>query len=153
MRYALAAALLALAATPADAGETSGSAALALAALIGPSAPALTPALKSALAGMGDGRVASGAPIQFTVDSVSCRAGNVDISLHRCELKFGARTVTFGGRRAHEIYATLLEAGVEPDGAAGTIYANAAKVTCEVKPSDVADRAGGGAHCAWADDQ
>ena len=81
-------------------------------------------------------------------DSVSCRASNVDISEHDCTLKFGAETRMLKGREAHELYATLIENGVMPDGAAGSVYAALSQLSCTIEPNEVKQKAGGGANCA-----
>jgi hypothetical protein len=40
----------------------------------------------------------------------------VDIASHSCDLSFGGQVVSLTGRSAHELFATLEESGVEPDG-------------------------------------
>jgi hypothetical protein len=52
-------------------------------------------------------------------DTVDCRASNVDIIDHACVLTFGTMTTTIMSREADELYATIAEAGVRPDAAAG----------------------------------
>jgi hypothetical protein len=73
----------------------------------------------------------------------------VDITQHACELTFGEKKVYVAGRLAHELYATLLEVGVPPDGAAGTIYAAVSALDCTVDPGEIAQKAGGGAQCKY----
>jgi len=145
---------LLFAAAPALAGSTSGGGALALAALVGERSPALDAPEREALGHMLDGNLNFTFPadkkITVKADSVVCRAGNVDISLHSCELAFGGRKFTRTGRAAHELYATLIEAGVQPEGAAGSIYAGLAKLVCTVDPNTVKATAGGGADCTFA---
>jgi hypothetical protein len=134
-------------------GATSaGGGALALAALVGAHAPALSASERHALADMLDGRLgfAYSTAISVSADSVSCRASDVDISSHACELKFGARTRMLAGRAAHELFATLLENGVPSQGAAGSIVVAVAHLSCTVKPAEVKQKAGGGADCAFA---
>ena len=83
---------------------------------------------KAALAGLLDGTGGRGlftATINVTADAVICRAGDVDIAAFACELRFGATTISLDGRRANELFATMNEAGVSPEGAAGTIYMRA----------------------------
>ncbi|WP_026191540.1 hypothetical protein [Methylosinus sp. LW4] len=132
---------------------TDGAGALSLAALVGARSPAVKPAAKAALAKLADGHAKiafpKGQTIEVAVDSISCRASNVDITQHACELTFGQKKVQFVGRQAHEIFATLLEVGVPPDGAAGTIYAAASALDCAVEPDEVAQKAGGGAQCKY----
>jgi hypothetical protein len=146
-------ALLAQAATASGASgaTSSGGGALALAALVGAHEPALTGAQRHALADMLDGRLGFAYVAQISVgaDSVSCRASDVDISSHSCQLKFGATTRTLNGRAAHELFATLLENGVATQGAAGSIFAAVVHLSCVIKPAEVKQKAGGGADCAF----
>jgi len=51
--------------------------------------------------------------------AIDCTAGNVDITAHARKLTFGAETVHIGGRKAHELYATMVEVGISSEGAAG----------------------------------
>ena len=60
--------------------------------------------------------------IAIRADAIACQSSNVDITSRSCELTFGPKRVTLRGRKAHELFATLAEAGVPPDGAAGTIH-------------------------------
>ncbi len=132
-------------------GSLTGSGALALAALVGWHSPNVTTNDKQILATMLIGDLAFTFPpngqISVIADSVSCRSSNVDISEHDCTLKFGAATQTFKGREAHELYATLIENGAAPDGAAGSIYAALSHLDCVIKPDEVKQKAGGGASC------
>ena len=82
-------------------------------------------------------------------DNVVCRASNVDITEHSCVLTFGHRTVELKGRRAHELYATIDEVGVPPDGAAGSVFESLSKLDCTIDPKEIAQRAGGGASCTF----
>ncbi len=151
-----------LMATPVLAGRTAASAAkpqkisgnnaLALAALVGEQAP-LPANEKAVLAAFLDGNpnVAghAGAKIQVRADSVSCRTSDVDLTLHSCDLTFGKKNASLTGRSAHELYATLIEAGVPSDGAAGSIYESLTALTCTIDPKEVADEDGGGADCSF----
>ncbi|HEY8066698.1 MAG TPA: hypothetical protein VIF40_18515 [Methylosinus sp.] len=132
---------------------TDGAGALSLAALAGKHSPSVKPAGKAALAKLADGHAKiafpKGKTIDVVVDAVSCRSSNVDITQHACELTFGEKKVRVAGRLAHEIFATLLEAGVPPDGAAGTIYAAVSALDCTVDPEEIAQKAGGGAQCKY----
>lgn len=132
---------------------TDGSAALSLAALVGKNSPTVAPAEKSALAKLADGHAKiafpKGKTITVAAESISCRSSNVDITQHACELTFGEKKVQLAGRLAHELYATLLEVGAPPDGAAGTIYAGVSALDCAVDPDEVAQKAGGGAQCKY----
>ena len=142
-----------LAAPAASAATASGSAALALAALVARNAPHLGRYDKRIMALMLDGRVdfafPPGRKISIAADSVNCRASNVDIALHSCDLGFGTATVALGGRAAHELFATLAEAGVKPEGAAGSITASLTHLACTIDPNAVKQRAGGGAQCTF----
>ena len=144
---------LLLAAPSAMAANTSGNAALALAALVGAQSPTLTWSRKIALAKMLDGRLnfpyPSGQKIDVKADKVTCRASNVDISAHSCELTFGTKTRNLSGRLAHELYATLIENGVPSDGAAGSLFESLTALSCTIDPSVVKQRGGGGADCTF----
>ena len=85
--------------------------------------------------------------ITIKADSIVCRAGNIDITQRSCELTFGQKKVTLSGRKAHELFATLAEAGVRPDGAAGTIRESLSRLSCTIDPNEVKQKAGGGATC------
>jgi hypothetical protein len=105
---------------PALAGTSSGSGALALAALVGNVSPSLGAVEKSGLMKLLDGKTdfsfPAGTTITVAAEKVTCRAGNVDIASHSCDLSFGGQVVSLTGRSAHELFATLEESGVEPDG-------------------------------------
>jgi hypothetical protein len=153
IRFLLLAAML-TAPTPALAESLDGSGALALAALVGQTSPLLGPNPKQLLAKLLDGEIKAtfppGQTISVTAEKLTCKASNVDITLHACDLVFGTRTVKLTGRSAHELYATLLEVGVKPDGAAGTIYAAVTNLACTIDPNEVRQMSGGGAHCDYA---
>jgi hypothetical protein len=143
-----------LAVQSALAGSASGNSALALAALVADRSPELEAQQRDALGFMLDGKLNFAFPadkkITVKADSVVCRASNVDISAHSCELTFGKRKITRAGRAAHELYATLLEAGVTPEGAAGSMIAGIAKLSCTVDPNTVKGTSGGGAECTFS---
>src|SRR5262245_3935299 len=116
-RFIALAFLFAIAAAAARAEERMGASALAVAALVGEHSPKLSADEKALLSGYLESRPA---PPQshvgrFRVDAdrVLCRGGNVDIIAHSCELTFGATTARIEGRRAHELFATLIELGVQ----------------------------------------
>ena len=152
-KAALLALPLLLAGHPAFANNTSGNSALALAALVGPHSPTLTLQQKTALLKMIDGNLnfpfPSGQQMVVKADKVTCRASNVDISAHSCELTFGSTTRKLAGRFAHELYATLIENGVPSDGAAGSMFESITALSCTIDPSVVKQRAGGGADCTF----
>jgi hypothetical protein len=145
---------LALSAEPAaaDGLSSSGAGALALAALVAAHSPAPDSQQKQALAAMLDGKLnfSSNAPIAVATDSIACRQSDVDISYHDCTLKFGAATRLLNGRVAHELYATLIENGVPPDGAAGSSYESVSHLACTINLAEVKQKGGGGATSAWA---
>ncbi len=144
---------LLLAGTPALADSTAGSSALALAALVAAHSPHVSVHNKIIMAKMFDGSLAfhfpAGHTIAINADSVTCRSSNVDISAHSCVLKFGGATRNLSGRAAHELYATIAEVGVAPDGAAGSIYEALSHLACTIDPNVVKQRAGGGANCTY----
>ena len=137
----------------ASAETVDGSGALALAALVGENSPLLGPPAKKLLAKFLDGETkvsSSGQIISVDVDKLTCKASNVDITLHSCELVFGTRTATLTGRAAHELYATLVEVGIQPDAGAGSVFEAVAKLDCKIDPTAVIANAGGGAYCDYA---
>jgi hypothetical protein len=152
IRFLLLAATLA-AAGPALAATADGSGALALGTLVGQNSPLIAPGAKALLAKFLDGETKASAPagqiITVQVDKLVCKASNVDITLHSCELVFGTRTAKLTGRQAHELYATLAEVGVPPDGGAGSSYEALTKLTCTIDPNVVKQMSGGGAHCDY----
>lgn len=132
---------------------TSGGPALALAALVGTQSPTLTANQKKALSNLLNGHLSFSYPpsqkIDVKADKVTCRAGNVDISAHSCELTFGGKARNISGRVAHELYATLIEAGVPSDGAAGSVFESVTDLACTVDPAAVKQKDGSGADCKF----
>lgn len=155
MKKSLVFAVLPYFASPAFAKDVSGNSALSLAALVGQHSPKLTATEKYLLNAYLDGRPKSDYPpgkkIVVKADEVTCRISNVDITGKSCDLKFGARNVSLLGVQAHELYATLIEAGIPSSGAAGSIYEGAKALTCTVNPAEVRQESGGGASCTFAD--
>lgn len=137
----------------AAAGNSSGSAALALAAIAGESSPFVALQDKRLLAAWLNGAAkapyAKGKRISVKVDAIDCRASNVDLTSRACSLTFGPRRIALSGSEAHELYATLIENGVAADGAAGTIHATVSGLDCEIDAAEIAAKAGGGARCAF----
>jgi hypothetical protein len=153
-RLAILVAAMLLANGSAFASSSSGNGALALAALIGGQSPVLSPAKKSVLAhflaGQTNFPIPSGANVIVVhASQVTCRMGNVDITRHSCDLKFGGGTITLNGRPGQELLATMIENGVQSDGAAGTIYYSVAPISCTINAADVQSNGGGGAHCTY----
>jgi len=144
---------LLLAGQPALADSASGSGALALAALVAAQSPLVNTPKKHVMALMLDGHLNFFSPANQTIavnaDSVSCRASNVAISQHSCQLKFGAVTKNLAGRAAHELLATIREMGVDPEGAAGSELEAIAQLACTIDPNAVKQNAGGGANCTF----
>ena len=145
--------LSALAPAAAQAGASSGSSALALSAIVGELSPQTSAADKKLLAAYFAGRAeaphAKGQHVAVKADAIDCRAGNVDITSRACELSFGAKKIELSGRKANELYATLIENGVVAEGAAGSSHASITALDCIVDADEVAEKAGGGARCAF----
>jgi hypothetical protein len=143
-----------LAANAAVAAEMSvdGSGAVVLAALVGNQSKTLSPtdrvALTRLLAG-GVTKFPAEQTIMVTADKIDCRASNVDILEHSCTLTFGTMPRTISGREAHELYATLIEAGVRPDGAAGTMHEVLSGLMCTIDPNAIRQKDGSGADCKF----
>jgi hypothetical protein len=139
---------------PASAETADGSGALALAALVGETSPVLGASDKAVLAKFLNGQTnityPTGQTIAVAAGKVACRAGNVDLTSHSCELAFDSKTVMLSGRRAHELYATLAEIGVAPDGAAGSTFEALSNLKCTIDPNEVKQKSGGEAHCDYS---
>lgn len=140
-------------ASPASADETSGNSALALSALVAANSPILTANDKKVMAQLLDGDLTfsfpAGKTISVTADSITCTAGDVNISMHECQFVFGSRTVSLSGRTAHELFATLIEAGVPSEGSAGHVHETLSHLACTVDPNQVKQQDGGGAACKF----
>jgi hypothetical protein len=131
-----------------------GNGALALAALVAENSPLLGATDKAVLAKFLNGQTnvayPAGETTLVSADKITCRASNVDITEHSCDLAFGKKTVMLMGRRAHELYTTLAEIGVQAEGAAGSSFAALSNLKCAINPSEVQDKSGGGAHCDYS---
>ena len=107
--------ILLLTSQSASSATSSGASALALAALLAVHSPISSLYHKSVLERLldGDSNVAFPAnqKISVAADAIVCNAGDVDITAHSCKLTFGAKTANLTGRKAHELYATMAEAG------------------------------------------
>lgn len=140
-----------MASESAAAATASGSSALALAALVAADTRLLPRQDRSLMARMFAGylnfRFPANRKITIKVDSIVCRASNIDITQRSCELTFGPKKVTLTGRKAHELFATIALVGVPPDGAAGTIRESLSHLVCTIDPNEVKQKAGGGATC------
>jgi hypothetical protein len=150
--FALAAALTLSSAALAETADGSG--ALALAAIVAENSPLLGATDKAVMAkflnGQTDVAYPAGETTLISADKVTCRMSNVDFTAHSCDLIFGKKTVMLMGRRAHELYSTLAEIGVPADGAAGSTFEAVANLKCAITPSEVKQKAGGGAHCNYS---
>ncbi|MBO0732951.1 MAG: hypothetical protein J2P49_01240 [Methylocapsa sp.] len=124
---------------------------LSLAALAGAHSPDLTRAQKKLLEKYLESKARaphpSGKKIIVRAKAVTCRISDVDITYHSCDLDFGTKRVSFEGRKAHELYATLVENDVPSDGAAGSIYEAVTDLVCTIDPDEVKGEGGGGASC------
>lgn len=133
------------------AATASGSSALALAAIVAGYSPQVSARDRGALNRLFAGKLNFSYPANRTIavkaDSIVCRAGNVDITAWSCELTFGKKKVTVKGRKAHELYATIAEAGVPADGAAGSSFEALSHLDCTIDPNVIGQKAGGGASC------
>src|ERR1700754_775785 len=126
---ALAFALTVVCSPAAFAGSTSGSPALALAAVIAPYSPDLPPLDKVTVAALFDGESGKVAAKKISVaaDKVVCRTSNVDLTSRSCELTFKGGKHSLRGREAYELFAAMALAGIAPEGAAGSNIAGASK--------------------------
>jgi hypothetical protein len=138
---------------PASAATALGNSALALSALVAENSPVLTASDKLVLAALFEEQldvpVPSNGKISVRADSITCSAGDVDISAHACGLVFGKQTLTLKGRKAHELFATIIELGVRPEGAMGRVYDSIAHVNCTIDAKEIEQRDGAGASCSF----
>lgn len=121
--------------------------------LVGVHQPNLSPGDKKALVDLLDAENnfywPIGRKITVQADAVVCKASNVDITARTCDLAFGKKKLTIKGRAGHEIFATIAEAGVASEGAAGSIYESLSHLRCVIDPRQVFDKAGAGADCKF----
>jgi hypothetical protein len=138
---------------PASAGSATGNSALALASLVSDQSPLLNLDEKSIM-----GQLLRPNPnfawlasrkISVEADTIVCRQSNVDITARTCDLTFGSKTVTVKGRKAHELFATIAEVGIPPDGAAGTISESLSHLACAIDSDEIKEKTGGGAECKF----
>ena len=136
---------------PAMATELSGATALALAALVGERDPSLSARHRRLLETIFNGADphARTRHISVAAAKIVCRISDVAINQRSCALSFGSRTRTIRGAPAHALYATLAEAGVPGDGAAGTIFESLTALSCKIQPQVIAQNSGGGANCSF----
>lgn len=133
--------------------NTDGYGALALASVLALHDPLLTAANKALLAQYLDGHPGAPHPaglvIHLNTGAIACRAGDVDLAMHECTIHYGLHTLTLTGRSAHELYATMAEAGIPSDGAAGSIFEGVNDLHCTINADEIKDQSGGGAHCTY----
>ncbi len=157
MRISLCAILLAILLQSASAATAGGHAGLALAALVAGYSPTLSWREKRVMAQLFDGRGGaspSAKKINVAADKIVCKAGDVDIAARSCALTFGAKTVNIGGRRANELFATLIEADVPFGVALGTMDESVEHLACVIDPTEISENAsGGGALCDFTPGQ
>lgn len=146
---ALLAVTMMLGAQAAFADTAGGSSGLALAALVAAHSSLATKQEQAVLAQILDGNLGFAWPAAKTIsvvaDAVMCRVSNVDLSSRSCELTFGNTKVALKGREAHELFATLAEAGAAPEGAAGSSIDGVVRLACTIDPNEIKQKAGGGA--------
>jgi len=143
-----------LSAAAATAAETAtGNSALALASLVADHSPLLSLDDRSVMSQLihpnPNFSYMPSKTISVQADAVVCRESNVDITERSCELTFGGKKVSIAGRRAHELFATVREVGVEPDGAVGTIFESLSHLQCTIDLDQVKQKSGGGATCTF----
>jgi hypothetical protein len=91
---------------------------------------------------------ASKKKIAVAADAVTCKTSDVDITLHSWSDLWSEKDHDTR-QKAHELYATLAEVGVPPDGTAGSIFEAVSNLDCTIEPDEVKQKAGGGAHCTF----
>lgn len=152
MRNMVLAAVLLASPQSASAANVDGNGALALAGLVADYSPLLRAKQRGTMHRLLYGVLTPPPPpekIVVKADNLVCRASNVDITEHSCALTFGHRTVNLKGRGAHELYATIDEVGVPPDGAAGSVFESLSNLNCTIDPNEITQKAGGGASCTF----
>jgi len=115
-----------------------GAPALALASVVVSYSPIVSPDDKRVLAKLFDGNIVPfHQRIVVKADSIACRTSDVDITERSCKLTFGGYTQGLEGRKADELNATVIQAGILPDGAAGTIFESLTHLVCVIDPNDI----------------
>jgi hypothetical protein len=145
--------LLPIASQNVSAATASGSGALALASVVAAHSPLLSEHEKSAMARLlgGQSNIAFRANKKIFVkaDRIGCRYSNLNITSRSCELTFGATSVKLTGRDAHELYATIAEAGVPDEHGMGSTAAVLEHLVCTIELSAIAQQTGDGAECTF----
>lgn len=131
----------------------SGNSALTLGALVVQYSPSSTAIDKSVLEkflnGLTNVRYPSNKKISVVADLVACRASNVDITHHSCDLTFGTKKIALTGRKALELYTTLAALGVPASGGAGSMFETISNLNCTIDPGEVRNKDSGGANCSF----
>jgi hypothetical protein len=142
--------LLLAGASAAAASSVTGASALALAGVVALYAP-LPAANKHAVAAFfkGDTNFPFKSKISVTAEKIVCRTSNVDITARSCEVTFKTKKQTLNGREANELLATEAVAGVPSEGAAGSNFESLSKLNCTLDPTQLKQKAGGGAECTY----
>jgi hypothetical protein len=137
-------------ASAAAAASVTGASALALAGVVALYAP-LPAANKHAVAAFfkGDTNFPFKGKISVTAEKIVCRTSNVDITARSCEVTFKTKKQTLNGREANELFATQAVAGVPSEGAAGSNFESLSKLNCTLDPTQLKQKAGGGAECTY----
>ncbi|HEY0185223.1 MAG TPA: hypothetical protein VGC09_20680 [Rhodopila sp.] len=145
--------LLLLSGAKVAAADSGPGASLMLAAILAPHSPLLNATEKATIARIAAGDLESPADtmsrITLTATDLECRTSHVDITSRSCEIRFGDQSVMLTGRDANELFATLLETGVTPSGAAGSIFAGLSQLSCVLDLASLREKAGGGAECSF----
>jgi hypothetical protein len=132
-----------------------GPTALAVAAVVAPYS-LLIPGERKVIAGLFDGNSKISYPkkkLQVAADSVTCRISNVAIAERSCDLTFAKGKRSLKGRAANELYATLASAGVNAEGAAGSMIESVTKLNCTLDLNAISQNDGSGANCSWESGQ
>ena len=139
--------------TPSNERNVSGNGALAFASLVAEHSPLLSTKGKKVIADLLKGNLRVPYPENKTIsveaDSIVCHASNVVIVNRGCDLKFGKRTIVIKGRKAHELFATIMEIGVPSSGAVGTVEVIISHVACTIDPHVIRQKNGGGSACRF----
>jgi len=150
----LALAAFALAPSAAQAGQTFGPYALALAGVVAEHDPYLgyvdRHVVEALFAGNPHVFYPVGHHIAVRADHVVCRVSNVAITARSCQLTFHGHTVNLSGPAANAVFATIAASGVPGDGAAGTIFEAVHSLACTLTPSVIKQNGGGGANCVFS---
>jgi len=136
---------LILSAQAASAANASGPAALALGALTAEHDFALSAFKRHTLAKIFAGQnppYPASQTIVVKAAKIQCRESDVAINQRSCVITNLGHAVTLTGRQAHELFATMLEAGIPSDGAAGSIFETLTALQCTISPHIIAGNSG-----------